>query len=110
MKCNQSKDCLVLWPRPYLNSKWEMIGREGFCVDLCCTGPLLMESTVCDHHIHVYWPGSKMAAAAILELGTVPISEVLWSKSMCYLCRTTNFWSRNSFPDRLKLYIALFSC
>ena len=67
---------------------WEIIGGEAFSVDLCCIGPLLMESTVCDHHIHVYWPGSKMAAAAILELGTVPISEVLWSKSMCYLCRT----------------------
>ena len=41
---------------------WEIIGREAFSVDLCCIGPLLMESTVCDHHIHVYWLEFKMAA------------------------------------------------
>ena len=40
---------------------WEIIGGEAFSVDLCCIGPLLMESTVCDHHIHVYWLEIKMA-------------------------------------------------
>ena len=40
---------------------WEMIGRERFGADLCCTGPLLLGSSVCDRHIRVYWLESKMA-------------------------------------------------
>ena len=53
---------IVLWPRPVLNSKWDMSRGEGFSVDLCCTGPLLTGSIVCHHDIHVYWLESKMAA------------------------------------------------
>ena len=50
------------WDSPVVaHYGWEIIGGEAFSVDLCCIGPLLMESTVCDHHIHVYWLEIKMA-------------------------------------------------
>ena len=38
-----------------------MVAGKGFFAFLVWYGPLLTGSSVCVHHIHVYWLESKMA-------------------------------------------------
>ena len=75
---------------------WEIFGGEGFCADLCCRGPLLMESTVCDHHIHVFWLESKMAADGHIFYVVANIFLIFWNILTNLLCEYTNLGPRNS--------------
>ena len=43
-----------------------MIAGEGFFAVLCCSGPLLIGSTVCVRHIHVDRLEFKMAHSAYI--------------------------------------------
>ena len=47
---------IVLWPSPFFNTEWEMIGGKGFFAVLSWSGPLLIGSTVCVRHILGDWP------------------------------------------------------